>query len=579
MGLKAVLSICLWLLGSLMTAASAAHSPNTAEPVYTTHYLVEQDSRLTPDRALELWSSGQFTPYTDTLALGLGSHPVWVALQLQNDTGQHLRRQLLLDTSWLDEVRLFHYRGSRLLHHVLAGDQQAFGDRSPMLTGFLFPLSLAPGQHLILFQIATPDPMLLPIQLMDSQQLEHFTLQRLISYGISYGFLLALIFYNTALFFGIRDRHHLLYALYLGAFLSVNLAYTGHGMAWFWGEATEWQRWAPPALMLLFGCCGLLFATRFLNIRQYCIPGHRLTQLAAGLALTSLFGSWLMDSQLLALITAFIFMLVFTSLMLLMGLYRAAQGSISARFFLLAVIAGTCGTVITTLAVLGFLPLREWSFRAAEVGMLAEATLLALALASRIRHVQREQIRAEHAANTDPLTLLNNRRSLYRLAESYWQTGNRRRRPLSAVALDIDHFKQCNDTHGHAAGDRVLCQLGQCILNTIREGDLAARWGGEEFLILLPDTPLEDASRFAARLLEQIRASGIAVGHQTIGITASIGLAEQSDRDLSLDDLIARADQALYEAKHQGRNRIYRQEQMMDANPSLTEVLVGQPGV
>jgi len=147
------------------------------------------------------------------------------------------------------------------------------------------------------------------------------------------------------------------------------------------------------------------------------------------------------------------------------------------------------------------------------------------------------------------------------------------------VALDIDHFKQCNDTHGHAAGDRVLCQLGQCILNTIREGDLAARWGGEEFLILLPDTPLEDASRFAARLLEQIRASGIAVGHQTIGITASIGLAEQSDRDLSLDDLIARADQALYEAKHQGHNRIYRQEQMTDANPSLTEVLVGQPGV
>jgi diguanylate cyclase (GGDEF)-like protein len=458
----------------------------------------------------------------------------------------------------------------------VAGDLQPFANRNPLLTGFLFPLQLSPGEHLVLLRISTPDPMLLPLRLLDDEQLEHLSLQRLTSYGLSYGFLLALIFYNTALFFGIRDRHHLLYALYLGSFLLVNLAYSGHGLAWFWSDATEWQRWAPPALMILFGCCGLLFATSFLHIRQHCSLGYRAAQLAAALALLSLSAGWLMDSQLIALSTAFVFMLVFTSLMLLMGLYRVTQGSVSARFYLLAVISGTCGTVITTLAVLGHLPLREWSFRAAEIGMLAEATLLALALAARIRHVQREQIQAEHAANTDPLTLLNNRRALYRLAESHWQTGNRRRRPLSAVVLDIDHFKLCNDTHGHAAGDRVLCQLGQCILNTVREGDLAARWGGEEFLILLPDTNLEDAGRFAARLLEQIRLTQLILNGRVVEVTASIGIAEQSEQDRSLDDLIGHADQALYEAKHRGRNRIFQQQVDADGNDQLSEVLISE---
>lgn len=571
---KAVLLLCFCLPISLSTHAIAAHSADTATVELTTAFLIETGPRLNPSTAAELWHKGQFTPYADTLALGLGSKPVWIALKLHNDTGRQLERSLLLDTAWLDEIRLYHYRGPRLHHQVVAGDLQPFANRNPLLTGFLFPLELSPGEHFVLLRVSTPDPMLLPLRLLDDEQLEHLPLQRLTSYGLSYGFLLALIFYNTALFFGIRDRHHLLYALYLGSFLLVNLAYSGHGLAWFWSDATEWQRWAPPALMILFGCCGLLFATSFLHIRQYCSRGYRVVQLAAALALLSLTAGWLLDSQLVALSAAFMFMLVFTSLMLLMGLCRVTQGSVSARFYLLAVISGTCGTVITTLAVLGRLPLGEWSFRAAEIGMLAEATLLALALAARIRHVHREQIRAEHAADTDPLTLLNNRRALYRLAESHWQTGNRRRRPLSAVVLDIDHFKQCNDTYGHAAGDRVLCQLGQCILNTVREGDLAARWGGEEFLILLPDTDLEDAGRFAARLLEQIRLTQLTLNGRLIEVTASIGIAEQSEQDRSLDDLIGRADQALYEAKHQGRNRIFRQQMGTDGNDQFSEVLI-----
>ncbi|MDP1051532.1 7TMR-DISMED2 domain-containing protein, partial [Klebsiella quasipneumoniae] len=83
----------------------------------------------------ELWHKGQFTPYADTLALGLGSKPVWIALKLHNDTGSQLERSLLLDTAWLDEIRLYQYRGPRLHHQVVAGDLQPFANRNPLLTG------------------------------------------------------------------------------------------------------------------------------------------------------------------------------------------------------------------------------------------------------------------------------------------------------------------------------------------------------------------------------------------------------------------------------------------------------------
>ncbi len=557
MWLRALL--LLYCLPMLMGHGAIAETVATGGEIpltYTTAFLIENDTQLSAPDALELFQQGQFAPFDETPALGLGSTPVWLALRLNNATDQSLERHLLLDPSWLDNVKLFHYRQRQLQQQTESGDHQPFASRSPLLTGFLFPLTLQPGEHTFLLRISTPDPMILSLKLLDKEQLENTSLLRLVSYAMSYGFLLALILYNKALFMGIRDRHHLLYALYLSSFLLVNLAYSGHGFAWLWGDFTEWQRWAPPVLMTAFGCCGLMFATSFLHIREHSPLADRLVLLTVGIAILGQAVGLMLDSPLVALITAFIFMLAFTSLMLMMGVYRVLQGSISARFYLMAVVSGTVGTVITTLAVLGYIPFTELSFRAAELGMLVEATLLALALAARIRHVQLEQLRAENAANTDALTQLNNRRALYQMAKSHWHTANRRLRPLSLVALDIDHFKQVNDTYGHAVGDQVLCELGRCIKDTVREGDLAARWGGEEFLIVLPNTTLTDADRFAVRLMEKVRAIDIKANAEKIQVTVSCGVAEQLDQDVNLDDLIRRADQALYTAKHEGRDRV-----------------------
>ena len=159
---------------------------------------------------------------------------------------------------------------------------------------------------------------------------------------------------------------------------------------------------------------------------------------------------------------------------------------------------------------------------------------------------------AEHRAATDPLTRLPNARSvqeaLIRMVAQSTRTGA----PLSALVLDLDHFKALNDRHGHQAGDEVLESLGTALRHGVRAGDFAGRWGGEEFVILLPGTDHEGALRAA----ETMRASvdGLAVPGVIAHITASLGVATLPDHALDGPSLIRAADRALYRAKAAGRN-------------------------
>ncbi len=163
-------------------------------------------------------------------------------------------------------------------------------------------------------------------------------------------------------------------------------------------------------------------------------------------------------------------------------------------------------------------------------------------------------------AVTDQLTGLYNRRYLAShlsamFDRAYW-TG----RPLLVMILDIDHFKQVNDTYGHDVGDRVLKEFAEHISNSIRGIDLACRYGGEEFLIAMPDTDLTFAAVVAERVRQEIAAQKFHVnaGRDELSVTVSIGLAstENGPEDDSAQKLIKRADDALYEAKSGGRNRV-----------------------
>jgi two-component system, cell cycle response regulator len=161
-------------------------------------------------------------------------------------------------------------------------------------------------------------------------------------------------------------------------------------------------------------------------------------------------------------------------------------------------------------------------------------------------------------AITDALTGLNNRRYMESHLATLAEQASARGKPLALMILDIDYFKAINDTYGHDAGDDVLREFATRIRKSIRGIDLACRYGGEEFVIVMPETDLHVASMVAERLRRSIagEAFSISKGNNRIEVTISIGLTTLERKGESVTDVLKRADTALYRAKHDGRNRV-----------------------
>jgi diguanylate cyclase (GGDEF)-like protein len=156
----------------------------------------------------------------------------------------------------------------------------------------------------------------------------------------------------------------------------------------------------------------------------------------------------------------------------------------------------------------------------------------------------------------DPLTGLNNRRFALEELQNWFDLSQRHDRPLSVLMCDLDHFKQVNDTLGHGAGDRVLEEFGQRVKDSLRTTDLAGRIGGEEFLLILPETDIEGALLLAERIRTAVEGAPFRLAPESVGITCSLGVAQRSADDRDAGALLARADGALYAAKHAGRNQV-----------------------
>ncbi|MCF8722704.1 diguanylate cyclase (GGDEF)-like protein [Nitrospina gracilis] len=172
-----------------------------------------------------------------------------------------------------------------------------------------------------------------------------------------------------------------------------------------------------------------------------------------------------------------------------------------------------------------------------------------------IKELKRANQILDELARRDQLTGLSNRRDMQENMEIERKRSLRNRKPLSCIVADIDHFKKVNDENGHLAGDETLKKVSSIITLSLRCHDMAARWGGEEFLILLPETDLAGASHVADRLRSKIEAETISMEDREIKITMSLGVV-QFDGEETVEHFLNRADQNLYEAKKNGRNMV-----------------------
>jgi len=192
-----------------------------------------------------------------------------------------------------------------------------------------------------------------------------------------------------------------------------------------------------------------------------------------------------------------------------------------------------------------------WSNQISRLIIMATASLLSLALVARSQKLLQ-------LATRDPLTSLFNRGYVDDRFAVELSRARRYGKSLTIAVIDVDHFKQLNDMHGHMAGDQVLRRIGELLHDTFRQSDTSGRYGGEEFVVILPETDIEDALAKIESLRETVASAPFVVGHQKeeARVTISAGLASFPDDGLNATDLFALADDRMFQAKREGRNRV-----------------------
>jgi diguanylate cyclase (GGDEF)-like protein len=173
-----------------------------------------------------------------------------------------------------------------------------------------------------------------------------------------------------------------------------------------------------------------------------------------------------------------------------------------------------------------------------------------------IRNVQTLIETRDHSVR-DALTGCFNRAHALETLSAELGRARRSSSPLSMIMFDVDRFKEVNDTHGHLTGDRVLAEVGRRLADILRTSDVKCRYGGDEFLLILPDTPSAGARQLAESIRQEIASIVVSAGNDCVKVSASLGVVTAAGEERTANGFIGRADEALYAAKHAGRNRVH----------------------
>lgn len=486
---------------------------------------------------------------------GFTNASIWYKFDVLNSKLSAIPQLIMFKPSWLDHVEVSIVSPEGKVQTYQGGDRVQYTQRTLEHYLINFRHTFETGVSSVYIKVQTKDPFIVSIALMDEHTflLENTFYTLLI--GLFYGGMIALLIYNLFLYFGIKKHYYLFYVFYLFSFLMVNAAYNGYLFKYIFSEFPAIQNWSQSILSYVFIIASLLFATSFLNLKKYQPKLFRYVRyfiysILLLFILSALFGGYHYN-----IIFGIISVMLGSILIALIAFYVWIKGNRSARFFLLGSMSGFIGVTITALTLMSAIPYTYYTYKASDFGMYLDIILLSLALADKYKIMQEDKLKAERDANTDALTGLKNRRSFYEICALEFKKLKRYQNNFSIIVLDVDDFKEVNDAHGHAIGDLLLKQIAFSITDTIRTYDYAFRMGGDEFIILLPETKEEDAYALAKRLLEKINSIYLKPT-ETQHITASMGISSCQVEDEGIHDAIKRADSALYQVKFTEKNNI-----------------------
>ncbi|UUY10609.1 sensor domain-containing diguanylate cyclase [Pseudomonas sp. J452] len=552
--------------------------PGSVEDVYGIHALPAQ----------------RFTRhFAEVPNFGFTGQRYWFRTQLRQSAG---------DESWFLEfdyppldnidVYLLDQHGEALVAEH-GGDRRQFDRRSIKSRQFTVELQLPLDEPVWLYvAVQTEGSLQVPAVLSNAT---HYVSKSRTEYyllGLYYGALLSMLLYTLLTYLSVRDVSHLYYIAYIAAYGLFQLTLNGLAFEYLWPQWPEWNNRMLP-LSISVATLTLIALTRsFLQTRILVPRIDRLLLLMLWFyALSALACLAISYNWAIRLSTASVVISPLVVFAVAVRIFWA--GYRQSRFFLLAFTALLLGMVLYALKTFHVLPGNPLTEHALQFSSALQMILLVVALADRMRLLKQENLRIEQEARVlleqrvlerteelnsalrelsdknrqlselstiDGLTGVYNRAHQEEVLATEWARACRQKGPLSVLMVDIDHFKRINDNYGHQSGDAVLQTVAALIKSFAkRKADVVCRYGGEEFMVILPDTTAEGAQLVAEGIRQALAELDIPLAGEVLRVTVSIGLASaipDSPAQNELVALVGAADAALYRAKQEGRNRV-----------------------
>ncbi|WP_257389326.1 sensor domain-containing diguanylate cyclase, partial [Tahibacter caeni] len=525
-----------------------------------TTYAVDAAATATMAEMFAAADAGRFAALPAGRAtFGFVDGAYWFHLRLANAGAADTRWLLVLEYALLDEVDLYVRDADGRIEHAASGDLRPFAQRAVSYRQPNFWLDLAPGRPLdLLLRVQSRSSMQVPLTLYAPSAFIGLARDAQLGMGVYYGILLALLFYNLILFASLRDRSHLLYSLHVAGFGLVLLCLNGFAFEYFWPDSPRLANAAVPMSMAFALLAMHLFARDFLELPRRSPLAGRLLLALIGVHLLMLLAAPFLAYRTAVLIgTALVFPGV--AAIIFAAVAVARRGFRPALLFLVAWAMLLAGTLSYAAVSFGLLPKTFATEYGMQIGSAAEMIFLSFALAYRWAALRDENDRIvveanerleqrvaertealssalqqlgeaharlrEHSAR-DGLTGVFNRRYFDQVFAPQLAECIEHARPYSLLIADLDHFKRVNDDHGHLTGDDCLRGTAAILQRCAGDGGAVARFGGEEFVVLLPDTDELGARRTAEAIRQRVAAEAFALdGGRQLRLTISIGVA------------------------------------------------------
>ncbi len=584
----------LALLASLPACAGTALelAPDMRSVPLSQHLSYRHDTTGS-DRPEDAWqrvANAGFAPLPGGKdAFGFQSGAFWFHATVVNRNPAEQRWLLVQEYPLSDRLEVFlRYPDGRVVEHV-GGDHVPFGVRSVRYRhpNVLVDLPLDTPVQLLL-RVQSESSMQVPLQLYTQSAFTEVSRDAQLAIGLYYGILLALFFYNLVLWISLRDASYFWYLCHITAFGLVLFTLNGLGFEYLWPDSPWLADHMVPISICLALVAMLQFARTFLELPQRAPRLNVGTVALIGFFLVFGIASvWLpyrISTPVVsrAVLVGILWILVTTVLIV-------RRGYTPARLLLLAWSMFLLGTAIFTLLAFGLLPKNFATEYGVQIGSALEMLLLSIALGYRYAQLRNENQRITDEANRqlersvaertselqmalsqlgeaheklqdssrrDSLTGLYNRSYFHEGFDRLLAQCREARRPLSLLMVDLDHFKAINDRHGHLVGDECLRWAARRIGRALRPHDaLLARFGGEEFVVVLPDHDLHSAVAVAEELRRSLVTEECQSQDIRLRVSASIGVHTIApDAPDDIDDALDTADKALYAAKANGRD-------------------------